>query len=131
MWHVLEHVPSPSDTLKQIHVILRPGGKLVIQTHGKETLAHIFTERNWNERDGIIWIAEREVRNNWSWMWNRWIMLKGNERIEGEVTHRLYAGSEIVALLTECGFSAVDLFGDLDGIPYNQNARQLIAVGYK
>ncbi|OGN89753.1 MAG: hypothetical protein A2158_04480 [Chloroflexi bacterium RBG_13_46_14] len=64
-------------------------------------------------------------------MWNRWIMIKGSERIEGEITHRLYAGSEVVALLTGCGFSRVEIFGDLDGSSYNQKARHLIAVGYK
>ena len=79
----------------------------------------------------MVWLQEREVRNNWSWMYNRWIMYKGNERIEGEITHRLYAGSEMVDLLTECGFNRVELFGDLDGSPYNQRAKQLITVGYK
>jgi hypothetical protein len=58
-------------------------------------------------------------------------MLKGNERIENMLSHRLYAGSEIAALLRDCGFSQVDLYGDLDGNPYDQTARQLIVVGYK
>jgi len=30
LWHVLEHVPSPSQTLKQIHQVLKPGGKLIM-----------------------------------------------------------------------------------------------------
>ena len=30
MWHVLEHVPSPTDTLEQLRTILKPHGKLVI-----------------------------------------------------------------------------------------------------
>ena len=64
-------------------------------------------------------------------MWNRWTLIKGNERIEGEVSHRLYSGTEMVALLTGCGFSSVELFGDLDGNPYNQRAKQLITVGRK
>jgi SAM-dependent methyltransferase len=130
-WTYFEDPDEDKQVILNAYSSLKPGGKLVIQTHGKETLARIFQERGWDERDGVIWLQEREVRNNWSWMWNRWILLKGNERIEGEITHRLYAGSEIVALLTECGFSRVDIFGDLDGSPYNQNARQLITVGYK
>ena len=130
-WTYFENPDEDKQVILNAYSSLKPGGKLVIQTHGKETLARIFQERGWNERDGVIWLQEREVRKNWSWMWNRWILLKGNERIEGEITHRLYAGSEIVNLLTKCGFSKVALFGDLDGNPYNQNARQLITVGYK
>jgi SAM-dependent methyltransferase len=130
-WTYFENPDEDKQVILNAYSSLKPGGKLVIQTHGKETLARIFQERGWNERDGVIWLQEREVRNNWSWMWNRWILLKGNERIEGEITHRVYAGSEIVNLLTDCGFSKVELFGDLDGNPYDQNARQLIAVGYR
>jgi SAM-dependent methyltransferase len=130
-WTYFEDPEEDKLVMRNAYSSLKPDGRLVIQTQGKETLASRFQERGWNERDGVIWLQEREVRNNWSWMWNRWILLKDNERIEGEITHRLYAGSEIVTLLTECGFSRVDIFGDLDGNPYNQNARQLVAVGYK
>ena len=130
-WTYFENPDEDKQVILNAYSSLKPGGKLVIQTHGKETLARIFQERGWNERDGVIWLQEREVRNNWSWMWNRWILLKGNERIEAEITHRIYAGLEIVNLLTDCGFSKVELFGDLDGSPYDQNARQLIAVGYR
>ena len=30
LWHVLEHVISPTDTLEQIHTVLRPAGKVVL-----------------------------------------------------------------------------------------------------
>jgi SAM-dependent methyltransferase len=112
---------------------LKPGGRFIIQMHGKETLAKIFRERDWYENNnlGVIVLQERKVSHNWSWMENRWIMLKGDERIENKVCHRLYAGSELVTLLRDCGFSQVDLYGDLDGNPFDQTARQLVAVGYK
>lgn len=129
-WSYFEDPEEDRQVIVNICSSLKPGGVLVLQTHGKETLARVFQERGWQERDGIMWLYEREVRNNWSWMWNRWIMLRGDERIEGEVSHRLYAGSEIVALFKDSGFSRAEVFGDLDGNPYNHTARQLIAVGY-
>jgi SAM-dependent methyltransferase len=112
---------------------LKSDGRFIIQMHGKETLARIFKERDWNEYEdeGVIVLHERKVSRNWSWMQNRWIMLKGNERIENEISHRLYAGSEIAALLRDCGFNRVDVYGDLEGNPYDHTARQLVAVGYK
>lgn len=112
---------------------LRLGGRFIIQMHGKETLAKVFRERDWNENkdDGVIVLEERKVSQNWSWMENRWIMLKGSERIENVISHRLYAGSEIVALLRDCGFKRIEVYGDLEGNPYDHTARQLVAVGYK
>ncbi len=110
---------------------LKNEGTFLIETHGKETLARVFRERDWSEEDGVIKIYERKVSQNWGWMWNRWIMLKGNERIENEISHRLYAATELIALLTDCGFSQADAFGNLDGDPYDHQAQRLIVVGHK
>jgi SAM-dependent methyltransferase len=119
--------------VKNVFESLRNGGRFIIQMHGKETLAKIFTERDWDEHkdNGVIVLRERKVSKNWSWMQNRWIMLKGSERIEHELSHRLYAGSEIADLLHDCCFNRVDVYGDLEGNPYDQTARQLVVVGYK
>jgi SAM-dependent methyltransferase len=119
--------------VENVYKSLKVGGGFIIHMHGKETLAKIFTERDWNEYkdDGVIVLQERKVSKNWSWMENRWIMLKGSERIEHELSHRLYAGSEIAALLHDCGFNRVDVYGDLEGNPYDHTARMLVVVGYK
>jgi SAM-dependent methyltransferase len=119
--------------VENVYKSLKVGGGFIIHMHGKETLAKIFTERDWNEYkdDGVIVLYERKVSKNWSWMENRWIMLKGRERIEHKLSHRLYAGSEIAALLHDCGFSRVDVYGDLEGNPYDHTARMLVVVGYK
>jgi len=76
-------------------------------------------------------LQERKVSQNWGWMWNRWIMLKGNERVEREISHRLYSATEIVSLLKECGFTAVDVYGGLDGSPYDHTARRMAVVARK
>jgi SAM-dependent methyltransferase len=126
-----ENTEDDRKVVMNVYSSLKPGGKFIIDIHGKETLARIFQERNWEEKDGVILLQERKVSQNWSWMWNRWIMLKGNERIESEISHRLYAGTEMVALLTGCGFSQVNVYGSLDGIPYDHKAQRLIVVGRK
>ncbi|MFC2014869.1 class I SAM-dependent methyltransferase [Chloroflexota bacterium] len=125
---------DPEDDRKvvaNVYDSLKTGGTFLIDTHGKETLSRIFLERDWTEKDGVKVLYERKVSQNWSWMWNRWIMLKGNERSEHEISHRLYAGTEMAALLTGCGFSRVDIYGNLDGEPYDHKAQRLIAVGHK
>lgn len=49
MWHVLEHVPSPTDTLKAAHDLLRPGGILAVAVPNFDSLER----RIWGKR----WIA--------------------------------------------------------------------------
>lgn len=136
MFTSVSYFEDPEDdkrVVKNVFESLRARGRFIIQMNGKETLAKVFRERDWteNEEDGVIVLQESKVSQNWSWMECRWIMLKGNERMENKTSQRLYAGSEIAGLLRECGFNRVDVYGDLQGNPYDHNARQLVVVGYK
>lgn len=110
---------------------LKDQGALVLDLVGKETLARIFGERDWQEYDDAFLLQERRIVNDWSWMENRWILLQGGERQEFQVSHWLYSASELSGLLRDSGFSSVQIYGDLEGNPYDQNARRLIAVAGK
>jgi SAM-dependent methyltransferase len=126
-----EDINDDRKVIANVYDSLKPGGTFIMDTHGKETLSKIFQKHIWNESDGVIVLQEMTVSQNWSWMQSRWIMLRGNERIENTISHRLYAASEMVALLTGGGFSLVDVFGDGDGHPYDETARRLVVVGHK
>jgi len=110
---------------------LKAGGVLLMDMHGKETLARIFQPRVWDEQDGVLLLQERHVTDNWSWMENRWIVLSGDKRTEFLFSHRLYSATEIVSLLTGRGFASADVYGSLDGSPYDHTARRLVAVARK
>lgn len=117
--------------LANVHHSLRTGGKLVLDTMGKEILARVFQERDWSEQGDALLLQERRVVNDWSWMENRWILLRGPERREFRVSHWLYSGAEMSALLVDAGFSSVELFGDFDSTRYDHTARRLVAVARK
>jgi SAM-dependent methyltransferase len=110
---------------------LKRKGKLVIEMMGKEVLARIYRERGWAERDGIVTLEERKITKNWSWMDNRWIILKGNTRKEFRITHRLYSAVELSELLTECGFLIKNVYGNLNGDAYDHKAIRMIVVAQK
>jgi ubiquinone/menaquinone biosynthesis C-methylase UbiE len=117
--------------LINVHRSLKDGGVALFDLMGKEILARIFTERGWNEENGIFILEERKPTKNWSWMENRWIIINDNEKCEFKITHRLYSAFEFSELLKDCGFSSVDVYGDLTGAPYDQKARRLVAVAHK
>ena len=111
---------------------LIPGGALVMEMMGKEVLARIFQPRDWEELpDGRLFLQERRVARDWAWMENRWILIQDGQRIEYEVTHRLYDGAGLKAILRDAGFDSVALCGNLQGFPYGTSARRLVAVARK
>ena len=106
-------------------------GKLVIDVMGKEVLSRIFQERDWHEDNGKIFLRESKISRSWSWCKNRWMMLENGGLREFEFGHRIYSAAELSGLLTDCGFSSVNIYGSLDGADYDHNAKRLIAVAEK
>jgi SAM-dependent methyltransferase len=119
---------------KNLYTSLKPGGKLVIEMMGKEVLARIFQPRDWfwlDEEEGVIMLEERKLSQGWGWIESTWTLLRSSERQTHTVSHRLYAGTELAALLRQAGFSSVELFGGLEGVLYDQRARRLVALAEK
>lgn len=98
---------------------------------GKEILARIFQERDWQEMDGILFLVERKLGTNWSWMENRWIKIDDDGRHEYTITHWLYSAVELTSLLKECGFGEVMVYGDFERNPYDHAARRLVVSARK
>jgi SAM-dependent methyltransferase len=110
---------------------LKKEGVFLIDIMGKEVLARIFRERDWYELDDIMVLEERKVCANWSWIESRWLMIKDGKVDEGRVSHRLYSAVELTTLLSDCGFDAIDVYGDLNGVPYDHTAKRLVAIAHK
>jgi len=112
---------------------LRPGGALAMEMMGKEILARIFSPRDWQQlADGSLFLQERDVARDWTWVCNRWIVVgPDGQRYEYTLGHRLYDGAGLRALLLEAGFASVDLYGSLEGAPYDRGAQRLVAVARK
>lgn len=134
LWSSFGYFEDPEDDRKVLFNIYRSlvnGGKLLMDLVGKEVLARVFRERDWHEENGIIMMEERKVNRDWSWIENRWILLKGETRKEFKVAHRLYSATELSSLLKKCGFRSVNVYGNFEGKPYDQKAQRLVVVAEK
>ncbi len=115
-------------TARNLHDSLRPGGRLVMSLTSKEVVAREFQERTWSERDGTYLLEEHAVRDDWSRMENRWVVVDDGETREFAVSHRLYSARELSELLRDIGFGTVDVYGDYEGAPFDEDADHLVVV---
>ena len=122
---------DPADDLKvarNLRTSLKPGGRLILDVNGKETLAAKFRARDWSQRGDAIMLEERRLLDGWKRIESKWTWIRGDERRESTLTLRLYSGAELEKTLLEAGFAKVELYGRLKGSPYDQTAERLIAV---
>jgi SAM-dependent methyltransferase len=110
---------------------LRSGGRLLVETMGKEIIARGFQERDWSEEGDALVLAERKPHQNWGRIQTRWIVIEGTQRVEHTVSVRSYSAVELSSLLADCGFSKVQVFGNLEGGDYDQRATRLVVIGTK
>jgi SAM-dependent methyltransferase len=117
------------DVLRNVRESLRPGGALVIDLIGKEVLARIFRERDWQEsEDGSLLVEQRTIRDGWREVRNRWVVIRQGTRTEYELRLRLYSAVELTVLLSQAGFGTVEAYGSLGGAPYDTGAQRLVVV---
>jgi SAM-dependent methyltransferase len=117
--------------LKKLHAALKQGGVLFMEMMGKEVLARDFEERVWFEREGIKILLEYSVDLNWTELHNRWLFFQENKMTEYSFRHRIFAASEMAAMLWQAGFETIDIYGDFKGNLYDHKAKQLILVAHK
>ena len=126
--------PEEEETaVKNVYDSLKTGGRFLIDIQGKELLARDFKEREWFERNGYKIFLEYKIQDAWTRLENRWmfIPMDGGKLTEIKFTHRIYSALELAELLASCGFSEVNVYGNLKGAPYDEKAERLIAVGIK
>jgi len=119
--------------VKNVYESLKPGGVFLVDVMGKETIARIYQARDWHEDDdGTIYLQDRKVTKDWSWLYNRWIRItKDGLRQEFDVSQTIYSARELKELLEDCGFKNTKAYGNFKGVPYDQTSKRLVVVGNK
>ncbi len=115
--------------LKRMLANLRPGGLCVIDLRGKELVARTGEGASvWRQDDGSTLVHRHQVIDDWTRTRNEWILIKENQATTHVGYANLYSGAELRDLLRYVGFEKVELFGDLEGAPYDAAAERLITT---
>lgn len=119
--------------LKSIFNSVRDGGFFILENISREIAIKDFTEGEWFERAGKTVLTDFSVVGAWEGLRSRWILIdnKTGERIEHEFIQRLYSAIELKRVMIGIGFKSVEIYGDFDFSPYNQNARTMVIIARK
>ncbi len=118
--------------VENVYSNLRPGGVFIVDMMGKEVLARIFLETSCDELDdGTLIFQRRAPVDDWSRMENEWFIVKDDKVRSFRLRHWVYSGRELREMLAAAGFSSIDIYGDLGGSPYDNNASRMIGVARK
>jgi len=117
--------------LENVYYSLKPKGKFILDVMGKEIIARIFQEKDWNKIEDGFKLFERSIEKDWSWLNNRRIRITEGKVKEYNVSHWLYSAEELKNMLKEVGFDSINVYGSYGGRPYDKEANRLIVVGVK
>ena len=111
---------------------LNKGGSLVIDTFGKEQVAHMMEPVHLTEYDnGDLRIERPMLIDDMSVFANEWILVRGDEVFRREYQHFVYSAIEMKAMLKQAGFEDIRIYGSFEGDDYDLESERLIAVAQK
>lgn len=134
LWTSFGYFESESDdhtVLCNLLGSLKPGGCLLLEAFSKELEARYFARRSWQEQNGVLLLDSKTVQPGWSWITRRWTFVTDNGREDFTIGYRPYSGKELSEVLIRTGFATIDLYGGLDGRPFDSAATHLFAVANK
>ena len=131
LWNSFGYFREHSENMKVLrnfHDSLREGGALVMQVIGKEI---VEPGHHWTEQNGMYLLEEYSISDDYSWLENRWILVKEGEIREFNPSYRVYSATEFREMLKDAGFSEVKIYGGLDGSKYDSSSDYLVITAIR
>jgi SAM-dependent methyltransferase len=128
----LGYLGDEEDTrvLAEIGRVLRPGGRLVIETMHRDVLVGRFAERDWYPRgEGRLMLEQRTFDPVAGVAQTTQTIVHGNgERESRTFSVRVYTATELLAMLRRAGYVETRCRGNLAGEPFGVGTRLVIVA---
>ena len=132
LYSSLGYLGDEEDTraLAEIHRVLRPGARLVIETMHRDGLARRFAERDWRSMGrGRLLLEQRTFDPASGVAQTTQTLIEGSgERESRSWSVRVYTTTELVAMLEAAGWAESRCLGDLDGGPLSLDTRLVVVA---
>jgi len=111
---------------------LRPGGWLVVDQLGLETLCRSLQPVHLTEYEDGRLLVERPVLADLNTrLENEWILVDGEQARRATWSHRVWSAGEFARLVDEAGFELESIDADLEATPYDFEAERMIVFARK
>jgi len=116
--------------LAEIGRVLRPAGRLVIETMHRDRLVHGFHEQDWRRvGEGRLLLEQRNFdAASGVAQTTQTLIDRTGERDSRTFAVRVYTATELVAMLRRAGFDDARCYGDLEGGPFDTTTRLIIVA---
>ena len=127
----LESEEDDQQVLHQIHKVLKPGGKLLMDLLNREWVIINNEEYDWHQHeDGRVVLERRQLNleksvNHLSYTE---ILPDGTRREMSDLQMRLYTLTELTKMLTNAGLSLANVYGGFQGESYGVDTRRMIVI---
>jgi ubiquinone/menaquinone biosynthesis C-methylase UbiE len=111
--------------LAEVARVLRPGGRLVVETMHRDLMIRIFQERGWRLLGAGRLLLEQRAFDPVTGVVQETQTLVDSDGARESQTFatRVYTATELVSMLHAAGFEKVMAYGDLDGAPFDVGTR--------
>src|SRR3954469_12507695 len=118
--------------LAEIRRVLRPGGRLVVETMHRDWLVTHFRESDWQLLGAGRLLLERRTFDPASGVaqTTQTLIDPTGDRDSRSFSVRVYTATELVAMLRRAGFAETRCYGDLGGGAFTASAR-LVVVAWR
>src|SRR5262245_21244483 len=116
--------------LGEIRRVLRPGGRLVIETNHRDRLPPRSPTREWYPRgDSAFLLSESRVDRvaGTVELTHTYLSVSGSPQTR-TIRWRAYSVTELARMLADIGFAEVTCYGNLDGGPFGPDTRLVIVA---
>ena len=116
--------------LAEIRRVLRPEGRLVIETMHRDWLARNFQERRWQlVGEGRLLLEQGAFDPASGVAQTTQTLIDGSgERESRTWSLRVYSATELVAMARRAGFASARCLGDLEGGPFTTDTRLVVVA---
>ncbi len=135
MWTSFGYFEGETDharVLDNIHASLKPGGRLVLDLVGLETLCRTMEPVHLTEYDDDRMLVERPTLvDDMTRLDNEWLLIDGQAVHRTHFSHRVWSAGEIRGLLKRHDFEVNAIHGDYSGGDYDLEAERMIVIAQR